>query len=102
MDKLQKKTLLFGLAGLVVYILFFVYVDRSVDTWIHKNWADAWIHTAGTYISFLANGPFFKILASNIFRLFANNACKSVKYTLVVGVSMKRIPFPIASTFLST
>jgi len=61
MEDLHKKTCLFALIGAALYALLFCLVDRPVALWIHRNLAGTWLETAGTYVSYLANGSLVRL-----------------------------------------
>ncbi|MDD2901347.1 MAG: phosphatase PAP2 family protein [Syntrophales bacterium] len=56
MEDLFKKTAVTAGITLAVYLALFLWVDRAVDLWVHQHWANTWVFTAGTYISYLARG----------------------------------------------
>ena len=61
MDNLFKKTAITAGITLVIYLLLFFWVDRAVDLWVHQHGAHTWVFTAGTYISYLAQGSYIKL-----------------------------------------
>lgn len=62
MSKLTQRTLLCLITGLALYVLFFFWLDRPIDVWIHTHLADGRAFQWGTYISFLAYGPVIRLL----------------------------------------
>jgi membrane-associated phospholipid phosphatase len=61
MENLYKKTAVTAGITAGLYLILFFWVDRAVDHWVHNNWAHTWVFTAGTYISYLAQGSFIKL-----------------------------------------
>jgi membrane-associated phospholipid phosphatase len=61
MEDLLKKTAVAAGITFIIYLVLFFFVDRAVDLWVHQNWAHTWVFTAGTYISYLAQGSFVKL-----------------------------------------
>ena len=61
MEDLFKKTAVAAGITLAVYLALFFWVDRAADLWVHQHWAHTWVFTAGTYISYLAKGSYFRL-----------------------------------------
>lgn len=57
MDDLKKKTIIWGIIGLILYLVFFLYIDRLIDWWVHNNCSGTWVAALGNFISFFATGP---------------------------------------------
>ena len=45
----------------ILYIILFIFFDKSIDLWMHENLSDTLIETIGKYLSFLAN-PHYNML----------------------------------------
>ena len=58
---LGKQTGVAAGLTLVVYLVLFFWVDRAADLWVHQHWAHTWVFQAGTYISYLAKGSYFRL-----------------------------------------
>jgi len=61
MENLLKKTAVWAAVAAAIYLVFYFFFDRSVASWIYANWSGNWINDWGTYISYLATGPFIAI-----------------------------------------
>lgn len=61
MYNLSKKTLYYGILGLILYILFFFILDKPISLWVNNHITSTWIFDAGTYISYVADGSFIRI-----------------------------------------
>lgn len=61
MDRLSKQTIVW-LVGLVpLYLVFFLFLDRPIDRWVHVAVADTGVKSLGTALSYLSHGPFVAI-----------------------------------------
>lgn len=61
MDKLPEKTVLTFVGFVLLYLLFFIFFDRPIDLWVHTHFADTWVNTLGTFISYLACSQVVKV-----------------------------------------
>ena len=57
MDGLLRKTAVSAIGAAVAYLVLFWLCDRAVAVWFHTTWSGTWLSQAGTYISYLADGP---------------------------------------------
>lgn len=61
MTPLTKKVLLWTLAATVAYVVSFLFVDRSVDLWVHRHLSATGTEKAAEFISTLAYGAYVKL-----------------------------------------
>lgn len=61
MDKLLRKTMIAAITGLVLYLVLFFFLDRTIDLWVYKTCADTWVFTLSGAISCLATGEYIKL-----------------------------------------
>jgi len=54
----MRKTLFWGIIGLLFYLLMYFFTDRAIDIWIHTHCADNWVYALGIFISYFAHGYF--------------------------------------------
>ena len=104
-EGLHKKTVIFTLIAAVVYLAFFFFLDRSIDLWIHNNYAETWLHYLGFYISYSVYDPFIKVgLAFCFVLIFVIDPgikkrwvrslfyiCVSVSIVIIIGDGLKFI-----------
>jgi len=64
MEKLSKKTALAAVATAAVYLILFLFFDKSISLWVHHNLSDTLVATAGKIISYLAFGAYVKLVLS--------------------------------------
>ena len=103
MNDLRRKTILFAAGTLLVYILFFLFVDRQVDIWVLNNCSHTWIHDVGTFFSYFGDGSVIRLgLALCFLLIIAMNSdtqkpwvklllyiCVSCAIAIVVGEGLK-------------
>jgi len=104
-ESLPKKTIIFALIAVVVYLVFFFFLDRTIDLWINSNYAETWLHDLGYYISYSAYDPFIKVaLAFCFIIIFLIDPgikkhwvrsllyiCVSVSIAIIIGDGLKFI-----------
>ena len=61
MKKSLKSFLIITFVMAVLYIILFIFFDKSIDLWMHENLSGTLIATIGKYLSFLAN-PHYNML----------------------------------------
>ena len=61
MKTLSRTTLLSAIIGTIIYMLLFLFVDKSVDLWVHAHWANTWVNDLGNAISTLAKGSYVRL-----------------------------------------
>jgi membrane-associated phospholipid phosphatase len=61
MEDLPKKTAIAAGITALVYLLLFLFCDKSVVTWVHNNWQNTWVASLGGHISLLAQGNFIEL-----------------------------------------
>ena len=61
MDRQLKQTLLAALIAAALYLAFFLWLDRPVDLWVHRNLAGTWISRAGAVVSTAADGSSIRL-----------------------------------------
>lgn len=58
MKNLRRTTAISALAGAVIYLALFFFVDRIAASWIHNNCSGTWLYSAGKCISYLGKGSY--------------------------------------------
>ena len=58
---LLRKTAISAVIASLAYLVLFIYFDRVIDLWIHNNFSNTWLPHVGSYISYLADGPFVRL-----------------------------------------
>lgn len=105
MANLKQKTIKWGIVWLLTYSAFFIFLDRSIDLWVHTNLAGTWVDSLGSFISFFATGPIcflvliFLVLLTIIYdpkheKNWARKilfVCVSVGTAIVIGETLKII-----------
>lgn len=61
MKGLLKKTAISGGITALIYLFLLSFVDRPVDFWVHKHYANTWVFQLGTYISDAARGVYIRL-----------------------------------------
>lgn len=61
MENLYKKTAITAGVKAIIYLILFVFIDKTIDLWIHNNWSNTLVSQLGIYISYLAKGEFIKL-----------------------------------------
>jgi membrane-associated phospholipid phosphatase len=61
MEDLSKKTAIFAVIAIIIYLILYYFCDRAIDLWIHHNYSNSWLSQGGIYVSDLAYGVFIKI-----------------------------------------
>ncbi len=73
---LYQKTLLASGVTAIIYVLFFLFLDKEIDVWVHANISHTWVAEAGTIVSMLANGSYVKLTLSVTFIvIFISDPC---------------------------
>jgi len=67
MDNLAKKTRLYSVIFLALYLIFFFFLDKSISLWVNDHLTSTWIFDAGTYLSYIADGSFIRITVALCF-----------------------------------
>lgn len=60
MEDLFKKTVIAAGITASIYLILFIFFDKSIDLWIHNNYANTWLYQSGEDISSLAKGAYIK------------------------------------------
>ncbi|MDP8219265.1 MAG: phosphatase PAP2 family protein [Candidatus Theseobacter exili] len=103
MDNLLRKTILCGIILVLVYLVFFIFFDKTIDQWVFNNYSDTWLNHLGEYISYLATGSFIKfgITCAFIVILICDSGlekqwtrlllyiCLSVSLAIIIGEGFK-------------
>jgi len=103
MDELLKKTIIAALVAAAVYLAFFLWLDRPVDVWVHRNLAGTWIYRAGTDVSAAATGSYLRlglalalilvvVVDPRLERRWTRNllyVCLSCSVALIIGEGLK-------------
>jgi membrane-associated phospholipid phosphatase len=58
---LRRKTLIFAVGTIAVYILLFLFVDRPLDTWVLNNCSGTWVERLGSFFSSLGDGSVVRL-----------------------------------------
>ncbi len=104
-EGLPNKTIIFALIAVIVYLVFFFFLDRTIDLWVNDNYAETWLHDLGYYISYSAYDPFIKVgLAFCFIMIFVIDPgikkqwvrsllyiCVSVSIAIIIGDGLKFI-----------
>ena len=61
MNKIRERILLVTLVTVVIYVILFVFFDRSIDLWMHHNMPGTTIESIGKQISVLASSLYVNI-----------------------------------------
>lgn len=72
MKSLGRITIISGLICFVIYVLLFLFGDKTIDTWVHSNLAESKLFEYGSYISTLANGSYIKLALAAGFLLIVS------------------------------
>ena len=103
MNDLRRKTLIYAAGTLLVYILLFLFVDRSVDIWVLNTCSHTWLSDLGTFFSWFGDGSIIRLgLALGFLLIVALNSdtrkpwikfllyvCVSCAIAIVVGEGLK-------------
>ncbi|MEN8208942.1 MAG: phosphatase PAP2 family protein [Candidatus Fermentibacteria bacterium] len=103
MRDLRRKTFIYAAGTLLVYILLFLFADRSVDTWIRSNCAHTWLSELGRFFSYFGDGSAIRLgVALSFLLIVALNSdtrkpwlksllyvCVSCAIAIVVGEGLK-------------
>lgn len=103
MNDLRRKTLIFAAGTVFVYVLLFLFVDRSVDIWVLNNCSGTLISRIGTIFSYLGDGSFIRLGLALSFLLilvadpdtrkpwakFLLYVCISCAIAIVIGEGLK-------------
>jgi len=60
-DKLPKQTAVTFAGFILLYALFFLFLDRPIDLWVHTHFSGTWVHALGTFISYWGCSPVVEI-----------------------------------------
>lgn len=61
MTDLQKQTFFFAIIAAILYLILFVFFDRTIDLWVHHHLANTWVLPFSRNISCLAKGSFIRL-----------------------------------------
>jgi len=61
MDKLSKQTAVTFVGLVLLYALFFVFIDRPIDRYVHAHFTGTGVDTLAVYTSYLVHGPAVEI-----------------------------------------
>jgi membrane-associated phospholipid phosphatase len=61
MDKLPKQTAVTFAGFVLLYLLFFLFLDRPIDLWVYSNFSNTWVNTLGTFISYWGCSPVVEV-----------------------------------------
>jgi membrane-associated phospholipid phosphatase len=100
---LQKQTVFFAIVAAILYLILFVFFDRTIDLWVHHHWADTWVFTSSKYVSCLAKNSFIWIgIALGLIVVVASDlratkpwskillyVCVSAAIAMVIGEGLK-------------
>jgi membrane-associated phospholipid phosphatase len=103
MTNLLKTTAIYTVIAAIIYLVFFFFLDKPIDLWVHAHWADTWIHTWGTYTSTVATGSYIVLVLALCFILIIicdslTNVrwtkillyiCVSVTVAIIIGEGLK-------------
>ena len=103
MNDLRRKTLVYAAGTLLVYILLFLFVDRSVDIWVLNNCSHTWLSELGTFFSYFGDGSAIRLGLALCFLLIVTMnsdtrkpwikcllyVCISCAIAIVVGEGLK-------------
>jgi membrane-associated phospholipid phosphatase len=103
MTNLHKKTAIYAVIAAIIYLIFFFFLDKPIDLWVHAHWSETWIYTWGTNISTVATGSYFMLVLALCFLLIIIcdsimkvrwtrillNICVSVAIAIIIGEGLK-------------
>lgn len=69
MKNLYKKTTITAGIAAIIYLLLFLFFDKTIDLWVHNTIPNTWIFQLSTAISFSAKGAFIKLAIALCFIL---------------------------------
>ena len=103
MEGLTKKTIVFTIIAVVLYLILFFFLDKPIDLWVDYNYSKTWHHDLGVIISYFAYDPFIRIgLTFGFILIFISDPgikkrwtrtllfiCLSVSIAIVIGDGFK-------------
>ena len=84
MINLTKKTGIFAITTAIIYLILFVFFDRSIELWVHQHLSSTSIFISSQYMSCLAKGSFIKLGIALCFILVAATGSRPSKPWLKV------------------
>ena len=103
MEDLFKKTAITAGIAAIFYLVFFIFLDKPINLWVHNNYSNTWVFQLGACISSLARGVYIRLGLALCFMLiiisdpeikrrwtrYVLYICMSAAIAIIIGDGLK-------------